>query len=112
MNDSLGFEKKVLQAAALVQAEAKCPVSIHPGRSPQSPSEVLRVFQEAGGDASKVALCHLDSKSQQLNSSIFTEIYIFGFQERWSKKTICWISPKWARFWSLICSESNVRITN
>lgn len=58
------FERRVLQAAAHVQAELKCPVSIHPGRDPKSPSEILRVFQEAGGDATKVALCHLDSKSK------------------------------------------------
>ena len=57
----LGFEKKVLSAAAQVQQDTKCPVSIHPGRDAASPSEVLRVFQEAGGDAQRVALCHLDS---------------------------------------------------
>ena len=59
---SLGFERKVLNAAAHVQTEVKCPVSIHPGMNKESPCEVLRVFQEAGGDGRKVAVCHLDSK--------------------------------------------------
>lgn len=50
----------MLQAAAIVQQELKCPVSIHPGRDPASPEQTLRVFMEAGGDAGKVAMCHLD----------------------------------------------------
>jgi predicted metal-dependent phosphotriesterase family hydrolase len=45
-----------------VQTEVKCPVSIHPGMNKESPTEVLRVFQEAGGDGRKVTVCHLDSK--------------------------------------------------
>ena len=56
----LDFEKRVLEAAALVQDELKCPVSIHPGRNPASPKEALRTFLEAGGKANKVAMCHLD----------------------------------------------------
>lgn len=59
---NLDFEKRVLEAAALVQNELKCPVSIHPGRDPESPSQVLRCFLEAGGKADQVAMCHLDSK--------------------------------------------------
>ena len=58
----IDFEKKVLSAAAQVQEQLKCPVSIHPGRNSESPSEVLRILQEAGGNADKLALCHLDSK--------------------------------------------------
>ena len=52
----------MLEAAAVVQRELKCPVSIHPGRDTASPGQILRVFIEAGGDASHVAMCHLDSK--------------------------------------------------
>lgn len=57
-----GFEKRVLEAAAQVQQELKCPVSIHPGRDSASPSQVLRCFLEAGGKADKVVICHLDSR--------------------------------------------------
>lgn len=57
----LDFEKRVLEAAAIVQNELKCPVSIHPGRNPASPAQVLRHFLEAGGKADQVSLCHLDS---------------------------------------------------
>ncbi|EFX84407.1 hypothetical protein DAPPUDRAFT_187750 [Daphnia pulex] len=54
------FEKRVLEAAAIIQNELKCPVSIHPGRNPASPAQVLRHFLEAGGKADQVSLCHLD----------------------------------------------------
>jgi len=54
------FEKKVVSAAAQVQEQLKCPVSIHPGRNSESPGQVLRIFQESGGNAGKLALCHLD----------------------------------------------------
>ncbi|KAK2722433.1 hypothetical protein QYM36_002837 [Artemia franciscana] len=54
------FEKKVIEATALVQSELGCPVSFHPGRNPESPFEIIRIFQEAGGDVSKVAMSHLD----------------------------------------------------
>jgi len=55
-----GFERKVISAAAQVQEKVKCPVSIHPGRNPESPGQVLRIFQESGGNAGKLSLCHLD----------------------------------------------------
>jgi len=57
---NLDFEKKVVSAAAQVQEQLKCPVSIHPGRNSESPGQVLRIFQESGGNAGKLALCHLD----------------------------------------------------
>ncbi|KAK2701375.1 hypothetical protein QYM36_019968 [Artemia franciscana] len=56
----IDFEKKVIEATTLVQSELGCPVSFHPGRNPESPFEIIRIFQEAGGDVSKVAMSHLD----------------------------------------------------
>lgn len=61
----------MLLAAANVQQDLKCPVSIHPGRDLCSPTEALRVFQEAGGDAARVAMCHLDSKEGLMKSQRF-----------------------------------------
>ncbi|XP_013783165.1 phosphotriesterase-related protein-like isoform X2 [Limulus polyphemus] len=54
------FEKRVLQAAGLVQSELKCPVIIHPGRDENAPEEILRIFTEAGGKADKIVMSHLD----------------------------------------------------
>lgn len=55
------FEKKSIIAAAEAQTELKCGVTFHPGRdSPDSPFEVMRIFLEAGGNASKCVMSHLD----------------------------------------------------
>uniref|UniRef100_A0A8C5P407 N-acetyltaurine hydrolase n=1 Tax=Jaculus jaculus TaxID=51337 RepID=A0A8C5P407_JACJA len=53
-------EKKVLQATAQAQAQLGCPVTIHPGRSPASPFQIIRILQEAGADISKTVMSHLD----------------------------------------------------
>ncbi|XP_038051193.1 phosphotriesterase-related protein-like [Patiria miniata] len=59
-NDILPNEKKVLQATAEAQRQLGCPVLIHPGRLPKCPAECLRVLQEAGGEADKTVMSHID----------------------------------------------------
>lgn len=54
------FEKRAIQATGEVQAQLKCPVSFHPGRDSAAPFEIMRLYQEAGGDARKAILSHLD----------------------------------------------------
>ncbi|OAD56321.1 Phosphotriesterase-related protein, partial [Eufriesea mexicana] len=54
------FEKRAIQATAEVQDQLKCPVSFHPGRDPAAPSEIIRIYQEAGGNTRKAILSHLD----------------------------------------------------
>nr|CAD7256030.1 unnamed protein product [Timema shepardi] len=54
------FEKRAIQATAEVQSVLKCPVTFHPGRSPKAPFEIIRIFQEAGGDVRKAVMSHLD----------------------------------------------------
>ncbi|XP_066995883.2 phosphotriesterase-related protein [Anabrus simplex] len=54
------FEVRVIKAVAEVQSQLNCPVSFHPGRNPQAPFEIMRLFQEAGGKASKTVMSHLD----------------------------------------------------
>ncbi|XP_071798173.1 N-acetyltaurine hydrolase-like [Asterias amurensis] len=53
-------EKKVLQATGEAQAQLGCAVLIHPGRKPTCPEECLRVLQEAGGEASRTVMSHID----------------------------------------------------
>lgn len=55
-----GQERKVIEAAAIAQSQLHCPLTIHPGRGPQAPFDLLRIIQEAGGDASKTVMDHLD----------------------------------------------------
>lgn len=56
----VAFEKRAIQATGEVQQQLKCPVSFHPGRNAAAPSEIMRIYQEAGGDARKAILSHLD----------------------------------------------------
>ncbi|XP_068091647.1 phosphotriesterase-related protein isoform X2 [Hyperolius riggenbachi] len=53
-------EKKILQATAEAQKQLGCPVNIHPGRSSESPFQIVRILQEAGADVSKTVMSHLD----------------------------------------------------
>ena len=53
-------EKRSIRAAAIAQSQTQTPAMIHPGRNPTSPGEILRIFQEAGGDASRTVMAHLD----------------------------------------------------
>ncbi|XP_042328374.1 phosphotriesterase-related protein isoform X2 [Sceloporus undulatus] len=53
-------ENKVVQATAHAQSQLGCPVIIHPGRHSDSPFQIIRVFQEAGGDVSKTVMSHMD----------------------------------------------------
>lgn len=67
------FEKRSILAAAEVQSNLKCGVSFHPGRdSPNSPFEIMRIYLEAGGDASKCVMSHLDRKNKLQSISTFS----------------------------------------
>ncbi|XP_034183370.1 phosphotriesterase-related protein [Osmia lignaria lignaria] len=54
------FEKRAIEATGELEAQLKCPVSFHPGRNCAAPYEIMRLYQEAGGDGSKAILSHLD----------------------------------------------------
>ncbi|XP_057288724.1 phosphotriesterase-related protein isoform X2 [Pezoporus wallicus] len=53
-------EHRVLQATAQAQSQLGCPIIIHPGRHSNSPFQLIRILQEAGADASKTVMSHLD----------------------------------------------------
>ncbi|XP_059475733.1 phosphotriesterase-related protein [Neocloeon triangulifer] len=54
------FEKRAIQATAIVQAELGCGASFHPGRDSGAPEEIARIYLEAGGAKDKAVLSHLD----------------------------------------------------
>ena len=70
------FERRAIQAAALGQQATGCPVNFHPGRHPSAPAEVLRVFQEAGGDVTNCIMSHMDSERALICSLVDTDIDI------------------------------------
>ena len=53
-------ERKSLQAAAIAQRETGAAITIHPGRNPQAPTEILELLANSGADISRVIMGHLD----------------------------------------------------
>lgn len=79
------FEKRAIIATGEVQAQLGCPVSFHPGRHPEAPFEIIRLFQEAGGDVKKTVMSHLDrtmSKNEDIlefsNLGTYCQFDLFG----------------------------------
>ncbi|KAI9585088.1 hypothetical protein GQX74_006983 [Glossina fuscipes] len=54
------FEKRAIKATAEIQELLGCGVSFHPGRNAAAPFEIIRLYLEAGGKASKCVMSHLD----------------------------------------------------
>lgn len=55
------FEKRTIEATALVQQQLGCGVSLHPDSHESLPFEMVRLYLEAGGRADKCVMSHLDS---------------------------------------------------
>ena len=53
-------ESKSLAAAAIAQQETGAAISIHPGRHPDAPAEILGLLAKDGADLSRVIMGHLD----------------------------------------------------
>ncbi|GAB6020725.1 hypothetical protein CHUAL_003389 [Chamberlinius hualienensis] len=54
------FEKRSIAASAVVNSESGCPVLIHPPYSLDGILEVIRIFEEHGGNAYKLVIGHVD----------------------------------------------------
>jgi phosphotriesterase-related protein len=54
------FERRSLMAAALAQRATGAAITVHPGRDPAAPHEILDVLDEAGADLSRVIIDHMD----------------------------------------------------
>lgn len=54
------FERRSLQAGARAQAKTGAAVTIHPGRQPAAPFEILDILEKAGGDLSRTVIGHMD----------------------------------------------------
>lgn len=54
------FERRSLQAAAHAQTVTAATITVHPGRHPQAPHEILDILSAAGADLSRVVIDHMD----------------------------------------------------
>jgi phosphotriesterase-related protein len=53
-------EARVFRAAALAQRELECGLSVHPGRHPDSPFQIVDILGTAGADLTRVIVSHID----------------------------------------------------
>lgn len=81
----IDVEKRSLQASAIAQFQTKTPVMIHPGKDPSAPFEIIRIFEEAGGDSKYTVIAHLDRTIAQKDTlielaetGVFLEYDFFG----------------------------------
>ncbi len=50
----------MLRAAGAAQQELQCGLSIHPGRNPVAPYEILEILEGAGADIKRVVIGHIE----------------------------------------------------
>ena len=53
-------ERKVLRASGRAQRLTGAPLTIHPGRHPEAPAEIVEVLGEAGADLGRTIIDHID----------------------------------------------------
>ena len=80
-------ERKVLRAAARAQRATGAALTIHPGRDPRAPSEILEVIDAAGGDVGRTIMGHLDRTFHRYaafkefaDTGCFLEFDMFGLE--------------------------------
>jgi phosphotriesterase-related protein len=80
-------ETKVFRAAGLAQAELGCGLSVHPGRHPDSPFQVIEILRDAGADMERVVVGHVertvmehDRLRQIGDAGCFIEYDLFGME--------------------------------
>ncbi len=54
------FERRSLQAGARAQRATGAAITVHPGRHPNAPHEILDVLEAEGADLSRVIIDHMD----------------------------------------------------
>ena len=80
-------ERKVLRASARAQRATGAALTIHTGRDPAAPFEIVEVLRDAGADLSRTVLCHLDRTLDRYDelrrlaaTGIVVEFDLFGFE--------------------------------
>ncbi len=53
-------ERKVFRAAGAAQSELDCGLTIHPGRNPASPLQIIEILRDAGADLARVVMGHIE----------------------------------------------------
>ena len=54
------FEERSLTASSRIQQDLGVAVQVHPGRDERAPGDIVERFEAAGGDVSRLVICHID----------------------------------------------------
>lgn len=80
-------ERKVLRASARAQRESGAALTIHPGRDPRAPMEIVEVLREAGAELGRAIMCHVDrtlgdrtALRRLAETGIVIEFDLFGYE--------------------------------
>lgn len=89
------FEKRAIRATAQAQNHLGCAVTFHPGRSPEAPFEIVRLYLEAGGKAERAIMSHLDRTFDAeeyfldfVDLGFFCQLDLFGTECSWYQFSI------------------------
>lgn len=64
------FERRSLQAGAQAQCATGAAITVHPGRDPAAPHEILDVLEAAGADLARVVIGHMDRTCLEVDDVI------------------------------------------
>ncbi len=80
-------EVKVFRAAGAAQSELGCGLSVHPGRHPDSPLQILELLRREGADPRRVIISHVERTVQSLDglkvladTGCYLEYDLFGME--------------------------------
>jgi len=97
-------ERKVLKASGRAQRITGAALTVHPGRHPEAPGEIVEVLRETGADLGRTVICHidrtLDSEDlvlQLAESGCVLEYDLFGSENSYYPWTIPVEMPNDAR---------------
>jgi phosphotriesterase-related protein len=83
----LDAERKCLSAAAIAQSRTGAAITIHPGRHPDAPNEIMELLIRAGSSADRVIMSHCDRTLfqeehflQAAATGCYLELDLFGWE--------------------------------
>lgn len=86
------LEQRVMAAAAQVQRESGAALSVHPGRHPDQPQEIVELLRREQADLSRVIVSHIDRTIfddarlfRLADSGVVMELDLFGMETSYYK---------------------------
>lgn len=86
------LEQRIMTAAAIAQRETGASLSVHPGRHPDQPQEVVDFLLDQGADLSRVVMSHIDRTifdDERLfrlaDTGVVLELDLFGMESSYYK---------------------------